>query len=74
LEESDADLDRYQRWLAAIRARDYFDAPGGDQAVAAVASCEAALSLFESEALAAELDDSSPQTMPGLHLVDGLDD
>ena len=28
LEESDADLARYQRWLAAIRARDYFDAPG----------------------------------------------
>ena len=29
LEESDVDLARYQKWLAAIRARDYFDAPGG---------------------------------------------
>ena len=26
LEESDADLARYQKWLAAIRARDYFEA------------------------------------------------
>src|SRR3984885_10251658 len=35
LEESDADLARYQKWLAAIRARDYFDAPGGGAAPAA---------------------------------------
>jgi hypothetical protein len=33
LEESDADLGRHQKWLAAIRARDYFDAPGGHEAV-----------------------------------------
>ena len=50
LEESDADLARYQKWLAAIRARDYFDAPGGHEAAAAVASCEEALARFESEA------------------------
>src|SRR5262245_21325843 len=49
LEESDADLARHQKWLAAIRARDYFGAPGGDEAIAAVASCEAALARFESE-------------------------
>jgi hypothetical protein len=60
LEESDADLARHQKWLAAIRARDYFDAPGGREAVAAVASCEAALAQFQSEALSAELDESPP--------------
>jgi hypothetical protein len=74
LEESDADLARYQKWLAAIRARDYFDAPGGDEAAAAVASCEEALARFESEALAAELDESSLDTRPGLRVVDGPDD
>ena len=71
LEESDADLARHQKWLAAIRARDYFDAPGGEEAAAAVASCEEALARFESEALAAELDDAD--AAPGLRAVDGVD-
>ena len=56
LEESDADLARHQRWLAAIRGRDYFDAPGGAEAVAAVSACQDALAKFEAEVLAAELD------------------
>jgi hypothetical protein len=71
LEESDADLARHQKWLAAIRARDYFDAPGGEEAAAAIASCEEALARFESEALSAELDESTPDTRPGLHAVEG---
>jgi hypothetical protein len=71
LEESDADLARHQKWLAAIRARDYFDAPGGQEAAAAVASCEEALARFESEALSAELDDSAPDRRPGLRALDG---
>jgi hypothetical protein len=70
LEESDADLARHQKWLAAIRARDYFGAPGGEEAAAAVASCEAALAGFESEALAAELDGPAPDARPGLRAVD----
>ena len=74
LEESDADLARHQKWLAAIRARDYFDAPGGPEAAAAVASCEEALARFESEALSAELDESTSHTHPGLRAVDGPDD
>jgi ChrB-like protein len=74
LEESDADLARYNRWLAAVRARDYFDAPGGDEATAAVASCEAALARFESEALSAELDEPTPATGPSLHAVDRPND
>src|SRR5262245_51474961 len=74
LEESDADLARYTRWLAAIRARDYFDAPGGDEATAAVASCEAALARFESEALSAELDEGAAGGPPGLRAVEGGSD
>ena len=61
---------RHQKWLAAIRARDYFDAPGGEEAAAAVASCEEALARFESEALAAELDESPADAGPGLRAVD----
>ncbi len=74
LEESDADLARYQKWLAAIRARDYFDAPGGEQAAAAVASCEEALAQFESEALSAELDQATPESRPGLRALEGGND
>jgi ChrB-like protein len=71
LEESDVDLARHQKWLAAIRARDYFDAPGGPEATAAVASCEEALARFESEALSAELDDAAAAAAPALRAVDG---
>ena len=74
LEESDADLARYQKWLAAIRARDYFDAPGRQEAAAAVASCEEALAQFESEALSAELDESTPDSRPGLRAVERRND
>jgi hypothetical protein len=74
LEESDVDLARYQKWLAAIRARDYFDAPGGQEAAAAVASCEEALAEFESEALSAELDESTPNGQAGLRALDGGND
>ena len=73
LEESDADLARHQKWLAAIRVRDYFAAPGGQEAAAAVASCEEALARFESEALSAELDEPAPHSRPGLRAVDADD-
>ena len=54
VEESEADLVRFQSWLGKIEARDYFDAPGREPARAAVARCEAALAAFEAAALAAE--------------------
>jgi hypothetical protein len=73
LEESDVDLARHQKWLAAIRARDYFDAPGGKEAAAAVASCEETLARFESEALSAELDESAADARPALRAVDEAD-
>jgi hypothetical protein len=71
LEESDADLARHQKWLAAIRARDYFDAPGSQEAAAAVTACEEALAGFESEALSAELDESMPESRPELRAIEG---
>jgi hypothetical protein len=71
LEESDADLARLQKWLAAIKARDYFDAGGAAEAEAAVAACEQALAEFESEALSAELDTSAEAPPPRLRAVDG---
>jgi hypothetical protein len=74
LEESDADLARYKKWLAAVRARDYFNAPGSAEAAAAVASCEAALAQFESEALSAELDEPRSVTAPRLRAVDRPND
>jgi hypothetical protein len=74
LEESDADLARHQKWLAAIRARDYFDAPGGADAAAAVTSCEAALARFETEALSAELDEPPAEDRPALRAVDDAGD
>jgi hypothetical protein len=71
LEESDTDLARHQKWLADIRARDYFAAPGGQEAAAAVISCEEALAQFESDALSAELDESTPDLGRGLRAVEG---
>jgi len=72
LEESDADLARHQKWLAAIRARDYFNASGADQAALAVAACEQALAEFEAEALSAELDAEQHQpAVPAQRAIDG---
>jgi hypothetical protein len=64
LEESDADLARLQKWLTAIKARDHFAAPGGEEAAAAVAACEQALAEFEVTALAAELDHPQHEPAP----------
>jgi hypothetical protein len=55
VEESEADLERLQKWLTRVRARDYFDAPGRSDAEKAVEKCAAELAAFEIEALAAEL-------------------
>ncbi|HEX9354793.1 MAG TPA: Chromate resistance protein ChrB, partial [Streptosporangiaceae bacterium] len=74
VEESEADLHRIQAWLAKIEARDYFGAPGGDAASAAVAGAAAALAAFESAALHAETAGPAPATgrgRPGLRAVKG---
>ena len=54
-EESDVDLERFRRWLASIRRRDYFDAPGYAEALAAVTTCEDLLAEFEAEAFSVEV-------------------
>ncbi|GAA3638018.1 Chromate resistance protein ChrB [Microlunatus ginsengisoli] len=54
VEESEADLGRFERWLDSIRSRDYFDAPGSARTVAAVEGCRAALADFEAKAVVAD--------------------
>lgn len=54
VEENEADLDRFRGWLSKIAARDYFGAPAGDTARAAVAAAAAELEAFEAEALRIE--------------------
>lgn len=61
VEESEADLDRFEKWLAKIAARDYFAASGGPAARQAVEHCRAALAAFEDAAIAAQAgDDRAP--------------
>jgi len=67
-EESEADLKRLQGWLASIRARDYFDAEGFNEATAAVEACSEALTAFESEALAQELSEPAGAPLERRHL------
>ena len=74
VEESEADLHRFQAWLAKIEARDYFGAAGGDAARAAVAAAAAALAAFENAALDAETSRPAPAAgrgRSGLRAVDG---
>jgi ChrB-like protein len=54
VEESEADLARFQRWLAKISGRDYFGCPLGDQARNAVDGCAQDLARFEAEAFSAD--------------------
>jgi hypothetical protein len=74
VEESEADLHRFQAWLAKIETRDYFHAAGGDAARAAVAGAAAALAAFEKAALDAETSGPAPAAGPGqprLRAADG---
>ncbi len=54
VEESEADLERFEKWLAAITARDYFGAAGAPAAHQVVQQCRKALAAFEAAALAAD--------------------
>jgi hypothetical protein len=68
VEESEADLDRFDRWLASIGARDYFHAAGRREAEAALQSCRSALAVFEAAAVAADTETTlgdSPPTAAG---------
>ena len=64
VEESEADLERFDRWLGSIVARDYFHASGRHSAEEAIQRCRDALAAFEAAAVAADTDAdsaSSPQ-------------
>ena len=54
VEESEADLERFEKWVAAIAARDYFAAPGAIAAHGAIQRCRTALAAFEAAAVAAD--------------------
>jgi hypothetical protein len=79
VEESEADLERFDRWLASIVARDYFGASGRQRAEEAIQRCREALAAFEVAAVAADTDTNSatsPQRsgdQPGLRIVGGGD-
>jgi hypothetical protein len=60
VEESEADLERFRTWLAKIAARDYFVAPGGQDARDAVEEAAAELAAFEDAALHAEAPEPAP--------------
>jgi hypothetical protein len=64
VEESEADLERLQKWLSRVRIRDYFDAPGRAEAEQAVERCAGELAAFEVEAIAAELRSEAEETAP----------
>ena len=69
VEESEADLDRFNKWLAKIAARDYFAAGGGQAAHRAVEHRRAALAAFEDAAIAAQAgEDPAPAAAQALHL------
>ena len=51
VEESEADLERFEKWLTSISARDYFHAAGGQAARDAVQACRDAFTAFEAAAL-----------------------
>ncbi len=72
VKESEADLERLRKWLARVRARDYFEASGRAEAEQAVERCAAELAAFEHEALAAELPaDAAPSATRRLRAVGG---
>ncbi|MEP6815154.1 MAG: Chromate resistance protein ChrB [Marmoricola sp.] len=54
VEESEADLQRFRTWMGKIERRDYFAAPLGEQARAAVDAAARDLVEFEAEAMNAE--------------------
>ena len=74
LEESDADLARHQKWLAAIRARDYFDAPGGEEAAAAVAVVRGGARPIRERGAVRRARRVRAGRRPGLRAVEGAND
>ena len=76
VEESEADLDRFERWLTSIAARDYFGASCRAGAEAAVQRCRDLLAEFQLAALAADTKSLTVEAEPQdrLRLVSGEDE
>ncbi|MFF0109594.1 Chromate resistance protein ChrB [Streptomyces hirsutus] len=73
VEESEADLVRFETWVAKIEARDYFAAPIGAEVRAELARAREAMKAFEAAALAAETtpDTSTSRAAVRLRAVEG---
>ncbi|GAC1577287.1 MAG: hypothetical protein NVS3B18_11060 [Candidatus Dormibacteria bacterium] len=71
VEESEHDLERFQRWLARIERRDYFDGALRDEARSAVARCSDELEAFTLAALAAQSGESLTTSAARLSVVRG---
>jgi DNA-binding transcriptional regulator PaaX len=54
LEENEADLAKLRQWLARVRERDVFGAPGLEAAAKALKACEQALEAYEARVYAEE--------------------
>jgi ChrB-like protein len=72
IEESEADLDRFEAWLTKIAKRDYFDAPLAAQVRTELDRARGALRDFEAEAWAAEnYATPTADAKPGLRSIRG---
>jgi hypothetical protein len=72
VEESEADLARFEAWLTKIAKRDYFDAPLAAQVRSEMDRARTALRAFEAAAWAAESDTApTAGAEPGLRSVRG---
>lgn len=67
-EESEADLARFQRWLAKIAGRDYFDCPLRGQARSEVDRCAQELAKFEADTFSADTHDAKVPSRPASRL------
>jgi hypothetical protein len=75
VDESAADLGRFQRWLDAVRQRDYFDSEGRTEAERAVEVCERALGDFEAAAYESEVREAQSSAQARrLRAVDSVTD
>src|SRR5262249_16170295 len=72
VEESEADLARFETWLTKIAKRDFFDAPLAAKVRSELDRARVAMRAFEAAAWAAESNaQPAPRAASGLHSVKG---
>lgn len=74
VEESEADLGRFERWLDSIRSRDYFGAQGAARAAEAVECCRAALVELEARVVAADTAEEAEEARSLEHGRSGVEE